>query len=146
MKLGVVLVKANINPKWLQRFQEAGISLKSPDEGALELKHIFHALERRKNPYAIRQEIADSGTQVFGKSGEQNISINGLSQELRNAGYFPSGVHIRRRAEKKFNVLVIPFIAGGEESLLPQAASLLKEFFRVCWGYVHVWVNPPQDN
>ncbi|MDP1538775.1 MAG: hypothetical protein Q8M00_01970 [bacterium] len=143
MKPNVVLIKFNINPKWREKFLKAGIPQKTPDESALELKHMFHALEVGRDPYRFRQEKSDSGIPVFGETGAQFISINGLFQELRQAGYSPNGAHIKKR-EEKFNTLVIPFILEGKESISPQAASLTEEFLGVCWGHVHVWINPPQ--
>jgi len=143
VKPNAVLVKFNVNPKWREKFLNAGIPEKSPDEAALELKHMFHAVEVGRDPFRFRQEKSDSGIPVFGQDGAKMVSINGLFQELRQAGYSLNGAHIRRR-EDKFNALVIPFVLDGEESISPKAEVLIEEFLGVCWGYVHVWVNPPQ--
>lgn len=145
----MILLKVNVNPSWETRFFQAGIPLRRPDEGALEMKHIIQALEAGRNPYAIRSEIADSGIPVFGKGGAQDVSVNGLFAELRNQGYLPTGIHIRTRADKKFNVLVLPFIRiGGENSAIAITSSavmrLVEQFLRTSWGFVHVWDNPPQ--
>ncbi len=144
----VVLVKFNINPKWDERFRQAGIPVKSPDENALELAHILHAVEMGRNPYQYRQ-VADSGVPAFGKEGEQNVSINGLLAELRSEGYSPVGIHIRTRtrADNKFNVLVMPFILMPEGNGNGVVPPILDNFLKVsCWGFVHVWMNPPQED
>lgn len=152
MKPDVILVKFNVNEKWEGRLKEAGVPLKTPDEAALELKHMFHALGASQNPYAFRQQIADSGIPVFGKEGARDVSINGLFAELRSYGYFPSGVHVRTREDKKFNALVIPFAkpANGNNNTLvitgETVMGLIKEFIAVSWGFVHVWANPPQED
>lgn len=143
-----ILVKFNVNPRWEQRFIEAGVPQKTPDEWALELKHMLHATDFGRNPFEKRPDIADSGVPVFGKEGEQDVSLNGLFAELRQAGYFPTGVHIRTRTREpnKFNALVIPFVQGADESLTTQCAALLDEILKTSWGHVHVWANPPQSD
>jgi hypothetical protein len=69
-------------------------------------------------------------------------------EELQEKGYSPQGVHIRTRTQKKFDVLVIPFIQGTEKNsiFLPEKAfELLREFLKIsCWGFIHVWANPPE--
>lgn len=140
-----VLVKFNINPSWNQKFQEAGIPRSAPSEWALEEKHISQAKQVDRDPYRFR-EIADSGVPVFGDEGVADVSILKLIEELQEAGYLPQGVHIRTRKEKKFDVLVIPFVRGnpGNGTLPKTAIELLREFLRLsCWGFAHVWANPP---
>lgn len=141
-----VLVKFNVNPSWNQKFQEAGVPRRIPSEWALEEKHIAQAKQVDREPYRFR-EIADSGVPIFGEGGVTDISILKLFNELQENGYLPQGVHIRVRKEKKFDVLVIPFVLGASENgtLPKKAAELLKEFLRLsCWGFVHVWANPPE--
>lgn len=145
----VILVKFNVNEKWEARLKKVGVLLKTPDEAALELKHMFHALEVGQNPFAFRQQIADSGVPIFGKDGEKDVSINGLFAEFRSSGYFPSGVHIRRREDKKFNALVVPFVklASGNNTITGETVmDLIEEFIAVSWGFVHIWDNPPQED
>ena len=144
-----ILVKFNINPNWTQRFEEAGVPRKIPTEVFLEEKHIAQARHVARDPYRFRG-TADSGTPVFGDQGASNVSIIRLIGELQENGYEPQGVHIRTRTNKKFDVLVIPFsreISEGNSISLPnKALDLLKEFLRLsCWGYVHIWANPPDE-
>ena len=143
-----ILVKFNINPSWTQRFEEAGIPRGFPSEVTLEEKHIAQAQQANRDPYRFR-ETADSGVPVFGPQGVSEVSIFQLLEELREKGYQPQGVHIRTRREKKFDVLVIPFAHGISEknsTFLPEKAlELLREFLKLsCWGFVHVWANPPE--
>lgn len=140
----IILVKFNISPNWCQRFEEAGVLRSSPSEVELEEKHIVGAQKLGRDAYVYR-DIADSGVPIFGREGVQQISISGLLPELEREGYKVSGVHIRTRTQKKFDVLVISFELAGESGrLLAEAIALVKEFLRVsCWGFVHVWANPP---
>lgn len=141
-----ILVKFNINPSWNQKFQEEGIPRKTPSGVSLEEKHINHAHHLHRVPYRYR-DIADSGVPVFGEQGVSDVSIANLLAELQTEGYVPSGVHIGTRRQKKFDVLVIPLSRNPEEdSLLPKGAlKLLEDFLRSsCWGFVHVWANPPE--
>lgn len=143
-----ILVKFNINPGWAQLFEQAGIPRRSPDEVALEEKHIDQARQIDRKAYRFR-DIADSGVPVFGPQGVSEVSISGLLTELGQAGYQPQGIHIRTRNQKKFDVLVIPFTKetqGGNSTTLPKkAVELLREFLRIsCWGFAHVWANPPE--
>jgi len=141
-----ILVKFNINPRWAQRFEEAGVSRRIPFEVDLEEKHIAHALKSHRKPYRYR-DIADSGVPVFGMDGVSKVSILELLGELQENGYQPQGVHIRTR-RKRFDVLVIPFSqeTSGERSLPRQAVELLREFLKLsCWGFAHIWANPPDD-
>ena len=140
-----ILVKFNINPSWAQKFEEAGVLRKRPFEVELEEKHIAQARKLDRRAYEYR-DIADSGVPVFGPQGASEVSILGLLEELQQEGYQLQGVHIRTRAQKKFDVLVIPFVRGSESnSTLPKRAlELLQEFLGLsCWGFVHVWANPP---
>ena len=152
MNPNVILVKFNVNPKWQERLIGVDVPLRTPDDSALELKHMFHALSVGRNPFESREETADSGIRVFGKEGAQNVSINGLFGELCGYGYSPSKVHIRIRNDKKFNVLVIPFVKPDDENHNTVSVTgqrimgLIRELLNVSWGYVHVWDNPPQAN
>lgn len=141
-----ILVKFNINPNWTQLFEEAGIPRRSPSEVGLEEKHIAqaHAIDREAYRY---RDIADSGVPVFGPQGIADISIADLLPELEKEGYKVTGVHIRTRTQKKFDVLVISFQPAGENSKLPRSAvDLVKEFLKLsCWGFAHVWANPPDS-
>jgi hypothetical protein len=148
MRVNTVLVKFNLNEKWEGRFRAAGVPLRTPDEAALELKHVFSALDTNRNPYQFRPQIADSGVPVFGKDGARDISITGLFGELRRYGYSPTGVHIRTRGDKKSNVLVIPFVqpGSGQSAVAISTMGLIEEFSSASWGFVHVWINPPQED
>ena len=143
-----ILVKFNINPNWAQRFEESGIPRRFPSEVGLEEKHIAQAQQIDRDPYRFR-ETADSGVPVFGPQGVSEVSILPLLEELQGKGYQPQGVHIRTRIQKKFDVLVIPFsgrVSEENSNFLPEKAlELLREFLRLsCWGFVHVWANPPE--
>lgn len=139
---GTVLVKFNVNSKWEARFREAGIPVKTPNEMALLMNHALEAVEMGRNPNEWREE-PDSGIPAFGPGGETKVEVASLLAELRNEGYKPSGIHIRVRQGKKFNVLVVPYLlwtAKGE--VLP---PLLEEFLKISsWGFAHVWMNPPK--
>jgi len=143
-----ILVKFNINPKWAQVFEQAGIPRRSPDEVDLEERHIAQARQMDRKAYRFR-DIADSGVPVFGPQGVSEVSISSLLTELGQMDYQPQGVHIRTRIQKKFDVLVISFSketqSGNSTTLSKKAVELLKEFLRIsCWGFAHVWANPPE--
>ncbi|OGZ92568.1 MAG: hypothetical protein A2549_03150 [Candidatus Staskawiczbacteria bacterium RIFOXYD2_FULL_37_10] len=147
-KPDVALYKFNLNGKWRDKLLELGVPEKDPDFGAKEAKHVAHAQQFGREAYAIRKEVADSGVPVFGKEGIQNVSLYETLQDLL-AEYEVVDIHIRPRRDgtRWISVLVINFSHGGRSiSNQPALDTTLEFLSSSCWGFCHVWANPPQDD
>lgn len=145
-KPDVVLYKFNINPAWKERFLLLGVKEENYDTVAKEAKHVAHAEAYRREAYAVRKDVADSGVQVFGSEGLKNVVLSPMIRELA-AAYSVVGLHIRPRRDQseKMSVLVVSFAQTGEATTNKMALQLLLEFSdKSSWGFCHVWANPPQ--
>ena len=145
----VVLYKTNVNKNWSKRLKELGVQLKNPDFEAKEKKHIDHAKRFGREPFKFRGEIADSGVPVFGKDGLKEVSLYELLQELSTI-YNVVDIHLRPTkpgGNPHMEVLVVSFSDGEEFVGNTDAFQELMRFLASsCWGHVHVWANPPQDD
>jgi len=140
----VVLLKFNINQKWKSKFVRLGV--KVTDEQKDRSRHEAHARTFGRNPYRYRQ-VADSGVPVFGPPGLKSVSLDQLIQELVNTyKYETVDIHIKPRKDG-MSVLVLSF-SNDQPAVEPASPAALEELLRflssACWGYVHVWANPPQ--
>lgn len=147
----VVLVKVNLNDKWIERFAKAGFRVlnRLPDRAEdLAAIHEEQAKRLGRDPFVIRErreghaddpESADSGCPVFGKDGLQSVGI-GLMEELEQAGFRLSGFpHILARDWKPPKRLVLQFTRAGEEVAFPWL--LFRQLINTCFGQVDVWAN-----
>jgi hypothetical protein len=142
----VVLYKFNINDRWRDRFMALGIKEKTRDVQADTAKHEAHAAQFGRDAHRYRQ-VADSGVPVFGE-GLQGVSLFDLLKELPTV-YEVVDIHIKPRSDGKPNmsVLVISFSNGKPTSANTEAFDELLRFLASsCWGFCHVWANPPQED
>ena len=143
-----VLYKFNLNKTWRERLLALGVPEKQPNFEAKEAEHVAHAQQYGREAYAIRKNVADSGVPVFGKEGIQSVSLYETLQDLL-AEYEVVDIHIRPRRDgtRWISVLVINFSHGGRSiSNQPALDETLEFLSSSCWGYCHVWANPPQDD
>ena len=142
-----VLLKANINPKWAQRFIALGIPVKKPDFAKREADHVAHAQDHGRQAYAVRKDIANSGVPVFGKEGATcGVSVVQLIDEL-SAEMRVTDVHLFQKSMERdprgvMSTLVVTFAKEGKEVIPPAVL----DFFGISkWGFAHIWANPPKD-
>jgi len=146
----IILVKFNLNPKWAEKFERLGVPRKSSLSFLKENAHARQAEKLGRDPYRYGRPVADSGVPVFGKQGIQEVSLFDLLKELLDR-YKITDIHLRPRRDEKMDVLVVSLMVSlspGEEVVLSSSASQeLLSFLAVsCWGYCHVWANPPSDD
>ena len=147
----VVLYKTNVNKKWSARMKELGVSLKQPDFEKREQQHVAHAIKHGRAPFRFRgkDQPADSGVPVFGQDGLTMVSLYDLLKELAET-YNLVDIHLRPTkpgGNQNMEVLVVSFSEGDESNANTDAFQELLGFLASsCWGYCHVWANPPQDD
>ena len=142
-----VLFKFNLNNRWRDKLLTLGVPMKARDVEAEEAKHVAHAEAFDREAYRYR-DVADSGVPIFGKEGLQNVSLYEMLQELVTT-YEVVDIHIKERRDgaKWMSVLVISFSHGQQAERNTEAFQELLSFLASsCWGYVHVWANPPQED
>jgi len=148
-KPDLVLLKFNLNPNWRERFVALGVAEKPLLSPEKEKEHVQQAEKFGRQAYRFRQ-IADSGVPVFGSEGiTSGVSLYKLLKEfLETEGYQVTDIHLRPRRDKRMYVLVINLSQQGEETVLSSEAIMeLLRFLAVsCWGYCHVWANPPAED
>ena len=143
-----MLVKANINPNWVRRFEALGIRVTQPNFALQEANHIGDAQRVGREAYAVRQNLADSGVPVFGKDKgvERALMVEPLDSLLE--AYHLSDIHMYQRRDKQSMwVLVLTYelgLDGERKVVIPVDVA---EFFAMsCWGFTHVWANPPKED
>jgi|SRR3989344_3716067 len=147
----VVLYKTNVNRNWSRKLKELGVPLKQSDFEKREQQHVAHAIKHGREPFRFRgkDQPADSGVPVFGKDGLQEVSLYELLQELTTI-YNVVDIHLRPTkpgGNQNMEVLVVSFSDGEELNTNTDAFQELMRFLASsCWGYCHVWANPPQDD
>ena len=142
-----VLLKMRVNCSKVDALQKAGVALRQRDEAAIEARHVQEARQHRRDAYALRETVADSGTQVFGKDGARNVTIDRIWPELENAGYRVTGLHIYQPEKDRMSgmgTLVVEFTLMGDEDAEYPRQVVAALFDRASFGYVHVFVNPPK--
>ena len=143
-----VLYKFNLNKTWTERLTRLGVPIKEQDFVAKEAMHVAHAEKHGRGAYVIRKNVADSGVPVFGEEGLVNVSLYEVLKELVDE-YEIVDIHIqpRRDRNRQMNVLVVSFSHGENAVTNTEALQELLDFLSSsCWGYCHVWANPPQDD
>ncbi len=143
----VVLFKCKIHPGWVRRLEELGVPFTVPDFAAKEAAHVEHAKQHGRDAYAIRKDVADSGTPVFGKNGLMDVATFGTFRQLLGT-YNIVSVHIQPSHPKAKNqamkVLVLRFSWGEEVDSNTSAYQEILRFVAVGnWEHCHVWENPP---
>jgi len=143
-----VLYKFNLNETWRKKMVALGVPVKEPNFQQKEQKHVEHAEQHGREAFRFRKDVADSGVPVFGPKGVQSVSLYEVLQELLEI-YEVVDVHIRpRRDGNRFmSVLVVSFSHGEKACSNTKAFQELLDFLSSsCWGYTHVWANPPQED
>ena len=140
---GVVLLKFNVNPNWRKKLEELGVPVKQRDFITDDINHATHAIKCGRKAYELRP-CADSGVQVFGKTGLEGISVKQLPTELHNAGYKLVDTHMYDKQNGAGTVVVLTFalVEGENTELLPAIEAFIGT---AVWGHCHLWANPPQD-
>jgi hypothetical protein len=142
-----ILLKANIRlTTWAGQFELAGVRWEDYNVDEKEKKHVEHAEAVGRQAYAVRKDVADSGTQVFGKDGLHNVSMSTLIRELVLI-YQKVDIHLRRRrdGDPQMGVLVVSFSNEGEATNNAAALALFLKFMdQSAWEHAHIWANPPQ--
>ncbi len=146
----VVLFKCKINPGWVEKLKGLGVPFSQPDFAAKEAAHVEHAKQYGRDPHAIRKDVADSGTPVFGKWGLTDVATFKTFQELLDV-YNIVAVHIQPSHPKAKNqamkVLVIRSSWGEECDSTTDAYQEILRFVAVgSWEHCHIWENPPNNN
>lgn len=143
---GKILVKFNLNQNRSQEFAALGVPRKNLLAPEKEAAHVQGAEAIGRNPYRFRQ-IADSGVPVFGAEGVSDVSLFETLKELfGEERYCITDIHLRPRRDGKMDVLVVTLGHGKEVSISAMATQeLLRFLVASCWGYCHVWANPPGE-
>lgn len=146
-----VLYKFSINESWRQKFMALGVLLKQPNFAKKEAKHVAHAEAHGRDAFRYRQ-VADSGVPVFGPDGLQMVSLAELVKELAEK-FKVVDIHILPKLPKPgqsvnpMSMLVVSFSHEGQTVNNEKAFWLLMDLLNAsCWGKVHVWANPPQED
>lgn len=145
-KPGLVLLKVRLNWKKVERLiREEGIVIMEKDEAVLNERHAAEAGMYRRSAEAYRRPLADSGVPVFGRDGAQHVKIDGVWNELVQAGFRVTGFHLHQKdkdVQSGTGELVVEFRDAGAEVEVPSGVQ--DAFDDLTYGYVHVWVNPPK--
>ena len=143
-----VLIKLRLNKNWTKKLLLAGIDWKkgTPFRDR-DRRHEVEAEKLHRKAYRYRNNIADSGVPVFGSTGISQVSISGIATTLYKKRYNVVAVHLEKGRGQGMNVLILTFrLRDRKISLSKEAIGFLNEFSSSCWGHVHIWANPPQEN
>jgi hypothetical protein len=144
------LLMIKLNQNWERKMLDLGIPKKDRDVSAEDAKHEAHAKAFGRDPFSVLDGIPSSGVAIFGKKGLEDISIFEAFKDLV-AVYKTVDIHIRpqRKSEEKkwMSVLVISFSNEEKDDQNPDVYQEILEFLASpCWGYVHIFANPPQED
>jgi len=141
----VILFKARVNPKWIERFEEAGVRWQVRNDAALQERHAQMAETEHRQPNAVREERADSGTPVFGKDGAKSVSVETVKDELLGAGYCITDIHLYRRpSDQQMATIEVVMSTKPTEYTPPQTETqetVWKLIEKTSWEAAHVWAN-----
>jgi len=141
----LLIMKFRVNKKWTKRFFRVGIEKTESFLSLKEKNHFSQAKKIGRNPYRYSEKPA-SGVPVFGREGLRQVGIKHLFRELIKKGYGIIEIHIEPTEQGIMNLLVIVLEQNGKKIVLSEKAiKLFENFLWVCWGHVHVWVNPIQN-
>lgn len=140
----VVLEKARVNPKWIDRLVKDGVRWQTRDDVALQARHAAMAEANHRQPNAIREDRADSGTPVFGPDGAKMVSVEGTDDQLLAAGFNLYDIHLYRKDEEdRMATLVTVF--SKDKPVTPVSESAMAAARKFTKGAAleaaHVWAN-----
>jgi hypothetical protein len=144
-----IFVKFKLDDDYEREMRVAGIHIAERSyekQRQLNDQHTGHAQAYGRKATAFRS-MPDSGVPVFGENGIQMVSLSGLDNELRLAGYDIVDVHAVA-GFKGTLTLVVNFSKGTPVQVTSTpairfASTMFK--FR-SWGACYVWANPPDAN
>ncbi len=140
----VVLVKFSVNLRRAEELVEVGIPVREVNWQERDRSHVAHAEAHDRQSHRYRENVADSGVPVFGTEGIADVAIARAYREL-NQEYGLRDVHLLPHRNNRMFVLVLVFEKGAATiSPSTEAAVLLARILNSTYGFVHVWVNPPQ--
>lgn len=146
----LILLQANINKKWTERFESAEVRLAEVNWERREEKRTEQAERLRINPYRYNPIIKFcTGVPVFGPKGLNDVNIQWLWPEFKNAGYRLQNIHLEEKENNiHMNVLVCGFSReeNKEVNFSVDAVTLLAEFLNVSFRFLHVFANPPNGD
>jgi len=141
----VVLFKAKINGKWINRFEEAGVPWQNcANDEVLQERHGQEAEELDRKPTAIRKNRNDGGTPVFGNDGAKFVSTVDAWNELLRAGHNVTDIHLRRQKDDDRMAtieVVMPIGSTPSQECAQGVAVFLKLIGQTAWEAAHVWAN-----
>lgn len=161
-----VLVKRTLNKEMLRRFEAQGwrIAERTVEEsGGLAIRHTLTAMIAGREDLNIRKELSgapedlDSGAQVMGDEGLQNVLVAQSCQELFTLGYLVKDWYILSRKHKPpFRMVVVFALAhdiaeaaklkASNASFREEQLAFFLEAMDVPFGQVDVWANLPRTD
>jgi hypothetical protein len=141
-----ILLKANINSRRRDEFLALGIREVKPDFQKREQKHVEDARRVGRQPYAVRENIADSGVAIFqdeeGNPGLKKVLVGNALDEIL-LDYRPTDLHIfQRRDRGQMFVLVITLEWGKTGSSQDIPVEVADFVANSSWEFCHIWANP----
>jgi len=141
-----VLLRVNINPKWIEKLQESGVEVMERDPNrAVEISrsHVDLAQFYGVSPAEYLANMPSSGIAVFGKDGVKHVSAMSLISELLNNGFSITRPYVERKSWERMAVLVVPF-KKNHQSDASAFIFVLSNLLKGSWEFAHIYANPPQ--
>lgn len=113
-----------------------GVPKKDRDNTGIEIKHIVEADRRGLDPYAIRENRADTGFQLFNK--EEGVRVKLLIENLRGRGFQLTGLFWQDQ-NAKGPTTTLQFTKGGTEIRMPD--ELRRLLWNARFNHCTVWCN-----
>lgn len=123
-----------------------GVLQKPRDDTAIEIKHIYQAVDRGLNPMGVRDNRSDTGFQLYNK--EEGVRSGLLLADMWAAGYMLKAYHWQNQNQKgPVNTFQFVLCKKGETpadgmKLPPQACDILTT---ARFNHATVWCNLRDD-
>lgn len=149
-----ILVKVTVNDALAADLRSAGFEAYKrtvTQEAAIEQRHTVAAKERGVNPLRFAQEggrqVADSGTPVFGREGQHNVSLVKVAEDI--TAQLPAlklvGVNIQTKTDGKHVVWQVYEPTAKDKPVVVPSGAIkfhLDALNKRVYGNLHVWRNP----